>query len=444
MVFDRYSSSEAMIAAKRYSETERTWDSTVTVVARRPMDSDQGFPGYSFLFYSSPGDPVAHAVHVIAWHEKDGRSRAIHCSFLLDRDTSWSDPVVITNDSVDNINARVIPLRDSTFILAWKRNNIVAYSLLTAHTTTPPETLATGSDDSLEYDIAGMWTRGNVTWTSRDSLGKHLVLHRRFSAGKSLLLAPPETLQFGSDAVHPRLTSGRPIVLFEANTNGSTDVFAWPRDAFGQYINNVSADPVSEDRNASAFYNPIITKPARSLATATLGFDMLVFETQSPHDSGLVFNHFLFSRDTVRSPGYNRNACVGSKLFWSQGNGTYIPVVWESNRAGQSHIYGRIVAIPYGAVEQETRAPASFELHQNWPNPFNPRTTIRFVLSSSAFVSLKVFDLLGKEVATLVEGFTPPGVHESFFDGSALSTGPYFFRLIAQGSSKTRTMMLLK
>jgi hypothetical protein len=444
MVFDRYSSSEAMIAAKPYSQTTRTWDSTVVVVARRPIDDDQGLPGYSFLSYSIPGDSVTHTVHVIAWHQNIGRSLAIHFSLLRDRDTTWSDPIVVTNDSIDNTNARIIPLRDSTFMLTWKRRNVVAYSLLTGHTSTPPETLATGCDDSLEYDIAEMGRQGNVTWTSRDSLGKHLILHRRFSAGNPLVVSPPETLSFGSNALHPRLTSGRPIVLFEANTNGAADVFAWPRDAIGQYIDNVSGDPASEDRNASAFYNPAITKPARLFATATLGFDVLVFERRSPQDSGLVFSHFGFFRDTVRSPGYNRNACVGSKFFWGQGNGTYVPVVWESNRAGRSHIYGRIVNIPYGAVEQETRVPASFELLQNWPNPFNPRTKVQFVLSSSASISLKVFDILGREVATLVEGTIPPGTYESVFDGSTLSTGPYFCRLTAQGASKTRTMMLLK
>jgi len=445
MAFDRYSPSETMIAAKRYSEITRTWDSTVVVVARRPVDDDPGLPGYSFLSYSLPGDSVIHTVHVIAWHQKKGQSRAIHCSFLCDRDTTWSDPAAITSDSIDNTNARVIPLRDSTFILTWKRRNVVAYSLLTAHTSTPAETLAAGSDDSLEYDISGTWRQVSVTWTSRDSLGKHLILHRTLPAWGSFIPSPPETLSIGSDALHPRLTSGRPIVLFEADANGTADIFAWPRDMRGQYIDNISGDPFSEDRNARAFFNPIITKPARLFATAGLGFDVLVFERRSPQDSGLVFSHYNYFRDTVRSPGYNRNACVGSKLSWSRGNGTYdIPVVWESNRAGRSHIYGRIVNIPYGAVEQETRAPASFELLQNWPNPFNPRTRIRFVLSSSASISLKIFDILGKEIATLVEGITPPGMHELIFDGSTLSTGPYFCRLTAQGKSTTRTMMLLK
>jgi hypothetical protein len=444
MVFDRYSSSEATIAAKRYSESTRTWDSDVVVVARRPVDDDHGLPDYSSLSYSLPGDSVTRTVHVIAWHQKNGQSRDIYCSFLRDRDAIWSDPVAITDDSVDNTNARIIPLRDSTFILTWKRKNVVAYSFLTVHTSTSPETLATGSDDSLEYDISGMWQRGDVTWTSKDSLGKRLILHRKFSAGYSFILSPPETLSFGSDAFHPRMTSGRPIVLFEANANGSADIFAWARDAIGQYIDPVSADPSSEDRNASAFYNPIITKPARVFAAAALGFDLLVFERRSPQDSGLVFSHFGFSRDTVRSPGYNRNACVGSRLFGGWGNGTYIPVVWESNRDGRSHIYGRIVNIPYGSVEQEPILPASFELVQNWPNPFNPRTRLRFVLSSSASISLKVFDILGREVATLVEGITAPGTHEVLFDGTRLSTGPYLCRLTVEGNSKTRTMMLLK
>jgi hypothetical protein len=81
-----------------------------------------------------------------------------------------------------------------------------------------------------------------------------------------------------------------------------------------------------------------------------------------------------------------------------------------------------------GAVEPET-APARFTLYQNYPNPFNPETEIGFQVSDFGVVSLGVFDLLGREVAKLVEGYRAPGSYTERFDASKLTSGVYLYRL---------------
>jgi len=93
--------------------------------------------------------------------------------------------------------------------------------------------------------------------------------------------------------------------------------------------------------------------------------------------------------------------------------------------------------------------PATFALLQNYPNPFNPETVIRFDLAHQEYVSLKVYDLLGREVATLVEGKMPPGRHQAVWNrtqnpGQSLASGVYLYRLLAGGFSAARTMLLLK
>jgi len=88
--------------------------------------------------------------------------------------------------------------------------------------------------------------------------------------------------------------------------------------------------------------------------------------------------------------------------------------------------------------------PVSFALSQNVPNPFNPSTTISFTLPESGVASLKVFDLTGREVATLVDGMTGRGEHSVVFDGSQLSTGVYFYTLQFNGQSETQKMVLVK
>jgi len=87
-----------------------------------------------------------------------------------------------------------------------------------------------------------------------------------------------------------------------------------------------------------------------------------------------------------------------------------------------------------------------FALHQNFPNPFNPSTTIRYSIPKTALVSLKVFDLLGREVAILVEGVQEPGDYSREFNAENLgrSSGVFFYRLSAGAYTETRTMVLLR
>jgi photosystem II stability/assembly factor-like uncharacterized protein len=85
-----------------------------------------------------------------------------------------------------------------------------------------------------------------------------------------------------------------------------------------------------------------------------------------------------------------------------------------------------------------------FRLEQNYPNPFNPGTSIQYRISNKQFVSLKIYDMLGNEVATLVSQTKPPGIYEVDFDGSNLSAGAYFYRLQAGSFVETKKMILLK
>jgi len=88
--------------------------------------------------------------------------------------------------------------------------------------------------------------------------------------------------------------------------------------------------------------------------------------------------------------------------------------------------------------------PTSFSLQQNYPNPFNPTTTIQFQLPTESIVTLKVYNLLGQEIRTLVNGDLHAGVHIVSFDASNLSSGIYVYRLQAGEFSQVRRMMLIK
>lgn len=95
-------------------------------------------------------------------------------------------------------------------------------------------------------------------------------------------------------------------------------------------------------------------------------------------------------------------------------------------------------------LEIEVGTPTKFNLAQNYPNPFNPTTKIDFDIVADGFVSLKIFNSSGKEIATLVNGFTTSGYHTITFDATSISSGIYYYRLEANGISKTMKMALLK
>ena len=93
---------------------------------------------------------------------------------------------------------------------------------------------------------------------------------------------------------------------------------------------------------------------------------------------------------------------------------------------------------------QVTIFPDQFFLNQNYPNPFNPSTTITFKIPNSEFTTLKVYDILGREVSTLVSKKLNQGSHTYTFDVTNLASGAYYYRLEAGNFVQTRKMIYLK
>ena len=95
-------------------------------------------------------------------------------------------------------------------------------------------------------------------------------------------------------------------------------------------------------------------------------------------------------------------------------------------------------------IEEKPTIASSFLLYQNYPNPFNPTTSISYQLPMISHVSLKVYDVLGKEIKTLVNERQNAGIHNLTFNGSNLPTGIYFYRLQAGNYTQTKKLILLK
>ncbi len=118
----------------------------------------------------------------------------------------------------------------------------------------------------------------------------------------------------------------------------------------------------------------------------------------------------------------------------------YIVTVWDgwnSSSTDESFIY-------QSDVTGIAHRPSTFNLSQNFPNPFNPNTTITFTLPQSCQVTLKVYSVTGAEVATLIEGDFPAGMHSADWNAGENATGVYFYKLQTSGFTETRKMLLLR
>ncbi len=115
--------------------------------------------------------------------------------------------------------------------------------------------------------------------------------------------------------------------------------------------------------------------------------------------------------------------------------------LWGVRSLGGISRYGETIV---GVTPIGTVTPTSYSLSQNYPNPFNPTTKINFSIPKSGMVSLKVYDILGKEVSTLVNQNISAGTYTYEFDASRLSSGIYFYRLNVNGFNEVKKMSLIK
>ena len=164
-------------------------------------------------------------------------------------------------------------------------------------------------------------------------------------------------------------------------------------------------------------------------------------------------NNKGFEIERSRKPGV-RSQNEWKTLGFVEGKGTTTEVnsysFTDKNLSTGNYQY-RLKQIDYdgsfeysNVVEVAVNSPDEFSLAQNYPNPFNPVTSIQYAVDSKQFVTLKVYDVLGNEVAVLVNEEKPAGSYEVKFNGNHLASGIYFYRLTTGSFIQTRKMILLK
>ena len=117
--------------------------------------------------------------------------------------------------------------------------------------------------------------------------------------------------------------------------------------------------------------------------------------------------------------------------------------IWEDSIDGHIQLFGSKSYNDFSDVN-DPKIPDRFTLYQNFPNPFNPATTIRFYNPHYSYLKLNVYNILGEEIKRLVDGFVNSGFNEVKFNGADLPSGIYFYQIEGENFKQVNKMILLK
>lgn len=213
-----------------------------------------------------------------------------------------------------------------------------------------------------------------------------------------------------------------------------TPITSFDRTSDNKFLASSALDVVYEKDN-TGFWTA--TPTLNGVKVRIAGFYQYV---NQPHREAVGTSNGLYDRRAFTVDPWTKRSFLGD-----------LEVSWFASRNSS----GQVVAGTYGggvfqstgpltSIAGQENVPTEFRLEQNYPNPFNPTTTIFYGLKSREPVTLKVFDVLGREVATLVNAVREPGEHSVMLDATHLASGVYFYRLTAGAFAETRKLVLMR
>jgi len=371
-------------------------------------DLVQGSPYYNSIYFS--------------WTRILGSTSArVMCTKSTNGGVNWTTPVAVSDLSSGVQGSQPVISTNGQVNILWVKNN--------------------GTDAIVYFDKS---TDGGVTF------GTDVII----STGSSPYGLPNNASTFPSIAadVSGGIRNGYLYSVFCDSRNGDPDVFLSRSTNSGNNwsnpvrINNDSIGngkvqfwpwiSVNETGNIAVIWYDTRNTATNSIVEAYLG---------RSSDGGLTFTNELLSTQpsptnvsgsTVRFGDY---ICVD---YWAN---KIIPV-WTDERIDGVNM--EIFTAMYPLVKANSisnNIPSDFSIEQNYPNPFNPSTTIRFLVKESKLILIKVYDITGKEISTIINDILSPGTYETKFDAGKLSSGVYFYTLFADGIRKdTKKMVLIK
>jgi hypothetical protein len=433
------------ICVKQTQSHGAQWSDSMYCV---PNDSAQ-FGRPTLTFTRLPGSSTSGLV--LVWESNEYPLPNSNLMYTTRSNEIWNQPALITTQGAGDHNPYVAPF-DSGVGVVWQRNGRIMYSRYVAGAWSPPE-YVTATNDTLNCNPKLHYQQNFpvVLWLKRKAPDTTFSLYT--STKRASGWRQPDTIAFSGD--------NRQAAFFKPNFAGSMFAICWTRAigsgwevvaTSGNYTFDTLQRGVIErlstlqrlGRNVSpsANWSPI---PITASNPTTVWHTVSAWHQSALEGNGIAATRWAGSSyrlftgsnaSTYRNPEVSIGAFSFPYLrIW---------VVWEGMESNKWKLYGANTLFTLTSVEGQDVTPKEPTLYQNYPNPFNPSTTIRFEVAGSGFVSLKVFDVLGREVATLVNEERMPGRYERVFQAEGLPSGLYVYQLKTHKNVATRKLLLLK
>jgi hypothetical protein len=210
------------------------------------------------------------------------------------------------------------------------------------------------------------------------------------------------------------------------------------------------------DKNYNVFLMPQFDNWYIYKLDAKLGDSWVTFKETWAEKVLDISQGYVFGKlTTIKTIGFYRLTngdtvlTANSKLQYWQKLAYGFGLISEENGAEQPMLLRgcRINGVVYGTVDIKNdlnNLPSEFTLYQNYPNPFNPSTNISFTIPKTTFVTVKIFDCLGKEIKVLANTYFNPGIHKLIFEAKNLPSGIYIYRIMSGNNSLAKRMVVLK
>jgi hypothetical protein len=365
---------------------------------------------------------------------------------LFDLITNETDPIIIRDNEfffADDSVRFLYKSSNSVFLATWQDSIIRNIEIFTGN-----DSISYSSYDA-SYYYRGFNNPLNGHYIAAQKNGPGLnrqIVYRILDDGGLLspenVIAESPTLSntgysifnFQANLHYEEIINNKKNILIYTDWPYSTNYYSLLKDNPGGHLSDFTSIPILIVTDKPVSYKPD---------------DLFIYEChsfkQTSQDSTFIrlnLNEFEGWQDTlIYTHIPNSTIDVGELGF----DGFYMVfyTAWEDSVGDKVGIFGRKQLFNPGSV-QDGRKNNSFELQQNYPNPFNPVTNIRYNLTERGVVVIKVYDVLGKEIKTLVDREQSAGEYQIDFDGSDLTSGVYFYRMQNGKFFQTKKMILLR
>jgi hypothetical protein len=405
-----------------------TWSSNNEITSNQ--SEDKGTLGIDLA-----GASAFHGRLYLTWVDIVNSPRTVRCSFSTDEGVNWSVPMQVNpNPPTNSTGTSITTGPDGKIYICWA-----------GYTPTNPF-----HEDYIGF---GTSTDGGVSWNINQNIIDMNGIAGLLSAKSNIKVNGLPQIEIDNSGgsrngwlyiitteINNSPAGSDPDIILHRSTDAGN---SWSPGI------RVNQDPVN---NGKIQYFPHLT--IDDMGTLNILF---YDDRNTTSDSAMIF----IARSTDGGDGWKEYEITNTTfkpkpitggVSGYQGdhialiaNNNNLNAFWMADYSGIYQVWSSIIDRTVLGVKQDNvNKPAAFELFQNYPNPFNPSTLIKYSINQPSYVTLKVFDALGREVKTLASNYQNAGIYEVNFKTDNLSSGIYFYTLQSGNSRITKKMLLLR